>query len=204
MHLEVIRVLFGTVKKLPFMIFLEKIVLHIRGRSRLMKKILYIAIMFIGLFFLTGCFESEPKSSLEITMNNLVLENFKLDKINDKENIFRSYLNRYTLLEVNYISFGDVIELEFEGDSPNFLYITDSIIDANGKYLYDEESDMRIEYEKESNSRYSWVVEEHFANFRTPDVNSESRIYRGIKIQAFYGEKKITYILVIQTDNKDK
>lgn len=167
-----------------------------------MKKSFYIAIIFIGLFFLTGCFESEPKSNLKITLNNFVLENLKLDKINDVENIFRSYLNKYTLIEVNYISFGDVIELEFEGDSPDFLYITDSIIDANGKYLYDEGSDMRVEYEEESNSKYSWPVEEHFANFRTPDVDSELRIYRGIKIDAFFGEKKITYVLVIQTDNK--
>jgi hypothetical protein len=168
-----------------------------------MKKSLYIAIIIIGLTFLTGCFEYEPKSNLKITLNNFVLENVKLDKINDIENIFRSYLNKYPLLKVNYISFGDVIELEFEGDAPDFLYITDSIIDANGKYLYDEGSDMRVEYKKESNSKYSWAVREHFANFRIPIEDSDLRIYRGIKIDAFYGEKKITYVLVIQTDNKD-
>ncbi len=168
-----------------------------------MKKSLYIAIIISGLLFLTGCFESEPQSSLKISLNNFRLENVKLDKINDSENIFRSYLNKYTLIEVNYVSFGDVINLEFDGDAPDFLYITDSIIDANGKYLYDELSDMRIEYSEESESKYFWSVGEHFANFRVPEVDSELRIYRGIKIDAFFGEKKITYVLVIQTDNQD-
>lgn len=169
-----------------------------------MKKTLYIAIIFIGLFFLTGCFESEPKSNLKINLNKFELEYLKLDKVDDIDNLFRSYLNRYPLIEVNYISFGDIIELEFKGDAPDFLYITDSIIDANGKYLYDEGSDMRVEHKEESASKYYWPVEEHFANFRTPVEDSDRRIYRGIKIDAFFGEKKITYVLVIQTDNMKK
>lgn len=169
-----------------------------------MKKYLYIVFLIIGLFFLTGCFESIPESNLKINLNKFELEFVKLDDINDKDNLFRSYLNRYPLIEVNYIGLGDLIELEFSGDVPDFLYITDSIIDANGKYLYDEGSDMRVEYKKGDLGEYFWRVEEHFANFRTPVEDSDKRIYRGIKIEAFFGEKKFTYILVIQTDNMKK
>lgn len=169
-----------------------------------MKKSIYIVILIIGLFFLTGCFESEPKSNLKINLNKFELEYVKLDDVSDIDNLFRSYLNRYPLIEVNYISFGDLIELEFSGDVPDFLYITDSIIDANGKYLYDEGSDMRVEYKKGDPGEYFWPVEEHFANFRTPVEDADLRIYRGIKIDAFFGEKKITYIFVIQTDNMRK
>lgn len=169
-----------------------------------MKKSFFIIFIFIGLFFLTGCFESEPKSNLKISLGKFSLDYVRLDKVNDIDNIFRSYLNKYPLIEVNYIAFGDEIELEFDGDSPDFLYITDSIIDANGKYLYDEGSDMRVVYEEEGANRFYWPVEEHFANFRTPLEDWERRIYRGIKIDAFFGEKKITYVLVIQTDNIKK
>ncbi len=168
-----------------------------------MKKSLYIAIIISGLLFLTGCFESEPQSSLNVTLNNFKIESVKLDRIHDTENIFRSYLNKHSLIEVFYVRFGDVIKLDFDGDSPDFLYITDSIIDANGIYLYDELSDMKIEYSKENKSKYYWEVDEHFANFRIPEVDSDLRIYRGIKIDAFYGEKKITYVFVIQTENDD-
>lgn len=168
-----------------------------------MKKSLYLTIIFSGLLFLTGCLNSEPVSSLKISLNNFSLENVKLDRITDSENIFRSYLNKHSLIQVYYVRFGDVIELEFEGDSPNFLYITDSIIDANGKYLYDENSDMRIEYSKENANNYFWAVDKHFASFRIPEEDSEKRIYRGIKIEAFFGEKKITYVFIIQTENKD-
>jgi hypothetical protein len=172
-------------------------------RSRLMKKSLYIAIIISGLLFLTGCFDSEPQSSLKISLNSFNLENVKLERIVDSENIFRSYLNKYSLIEVNYVRFGDAIELEFEGDSPDFLFITDSIIDANGKYLYDELSDMKVIYSQESASRYFWTVGEHFANFKDPEIDSGLRIYRGIKIDAFFGEKKNTYVFVIQTENQE-
>lgn len=168
-----------------------------------MKKSIYLAIIFSGLLFLTGCFDSEPQSSLEISLNNFSLENVKLDRITDSENIFRSYLNKHSLIKVNYVRFGDAIELEFKGDSPDFLYITDSIIDANGKYLYDELSDMKVIHSEVSKAKYFWTVGEHFANFRVPEVDSDLRIYRGIKIDAFFGEKKITYVLVIQTNNQD-
>lgn len=168
-----------------------------------MKKSLYLAIIISGLLFLTGCFDSEPQSSLKISLNNFNLEYVKLESINDSENIFRSYLNKYTLTEVNYVRFGDSIKLKFKGDSPDFLYITDSIIDANGKYLYDELSDMKVIYSEEGEGKYFWTVGKHFVNFSVPEVDSELRIYRGIKIDAFFGEKKITYVLVIQTDKKD-
>lgn len=168
-----------------------------------MKKSLYIAIIISGLLFLTGCFDSEPQSILKITLNSFNLENIKMESVTDSENIFRSYLNKHSLIEVNYVRFGDAIKLEFKGDSPDFLFITDSIIDANGKYLYDELSDMKIIYTEESKGKYFWEVDKHFASLRIPKVDDDSRIYRGIKIDAFFGEKKITYVLVIQTDSHD-
>ena len=165
---------------------------------------IFMLLILSCLLFLSGCFESQPQSSLIISNNNNLLEDVKIDRIIKDEHIFKEYLNKTALPRISYLAFGDVINLEFQGEAPDFIYVTDSIIDANGKYLFDKSSDMKIEYTKESDNSYSWVVAEHFANFRIPEVESEKRIYRGIKIDAFFGEQKTSYILVIQTDNKNK
>ncbi len=164
-----------------------------------MKKKYSILFLLFGVLFLFGCFKTQPQSELIITLNGSYLDNFKTDTAIKDENIFKSYLNRISLEKIIFVTFGETIHLEFKGESPDFIYLTDSLLNPDGEYLYDSHLDMIIEYTQENNKNYSWIVKDHSSAYMVPATESEKGMFRGIKIDAFFGEQKITYLFVIQT-----
>ncbi|MDD2371517.1 MAG: hypothetical protein PHQ32_05895 [Firmicutes bacterium] len=164
-----------------------------------MKKIFITVFLLFGLIFLFGCFKTQPQSDLTISLNGSYLEDVKADSEVKDEHIFKSYMNRIALSKIIFVTFGEKIHLEFEGEAPNFIYLTDSIINSDGEYLYDTRLDMKIEYVEEDSKNYNWVVGEHPSGYMIAAAESEKGIFRGIKIDAFFGEQKTTYLLVIQT-----
>lgn len=179
--------------------------LYGKGVERMhFRQLRNMGILLFGLLFLSGCFEIQPQSDLLVTANDNLIESVEVERGENSENIFRMYFNKSVMSSVSYLDFGDVIQLEFRGDEPDFIYVTDSIISETGEYLYDKTSDMKIEYVKQSDSNFYWAVREHIASFRVIEMEEEQDVFRGIKIDAFFGEKKTTYIMVIRSGIDEK
>ena len=79
-------------------------------------------------------------------------------------------------------------------------FIINSKINVDGEYLFAAHLDAKIEHTKVDEKKYSFIIDPHPAAYMVPSKEGANGIYRGIKIDVFFGEQKITYLLVIKTD----
>ena len=177
--------------------------LSISGGIVLIKRILLFYLSLIVAVGVSGCLKGEKAKKLVVTAGEQEIQSFPLkvsdgDNENERKNTFTYLFEQNEPLRIEYIKIREKIILDFGDNPPDNIMVEDSILNSEGKYLFNEKETMNVPIIKEDD-KYFFLLKGHKAS--TLSSRRNITVIRGFKITAYWKDQKYEYAIVIEADS---
>lgn len=100
-----------------------------------------------------------------------------------------------------YLEIGSEITIEFEGQQPDAVQITDAVLTESGKLKYADAVTKQVEFTRQEET-FSFPLADHVAVYLSSDLADyePKSVLRGFKLLCTWGENECEYAFIIRTD----
>ena len=177
-----------------------------------MKRINYFMFVMVLLTTLmVGCSSIEaPKEppEIEVTIGDkdikYVIGKNKWDNaIYDREDTFKTLLNKQSIEGISYIEIGEIAHIDFKNYPPDELMIDSILLNENGNPIY-EDMNVNIIPALNKDNSYSFEINKHMASYLSSMYIEGQTYIIGYRMTAFWDDNECEYGFIIRTGTKEE
>jgi len=118
----------------------------------------------------------------------------------DREDTFKTILNKSNVTQIPYIKIGDTASICFTDNPPDKFTISDNLIDNKGIRRYNDAGTINIPIELKDGKGFFEIKKHMASGFDSYRVEGKSDL-RGFRMTASWGENECEYAFIIRADS---